>query len=408
MEKNIKNYLILYLVVLFSFSIFFLYIKHDVGNDSTISEWLINYSGGFTKRGIIGQISIYFSRLFNLELRDTILIFQSIIITCYFLLIYFFLKNIKIEKIFLLAIFSPIFLLHPVAEIEILARKEVFIFIIFLTFLFIPFYKKNLRYFFKLIFFIIGILIWEPLIFFIPFWLAIDIVDNKIEKINLKLFKEIIFYVPAILIAIYIPFNQISDLGHAEMVKVLKNEFNENCYTSCSLLISKQGIYQHFQAQFHKYSFEVLLRYFLIYLIGFGPLFILLKNSRLKWSKVFLFKKFKNMLWPYLILLSPVIALHAMGYDWGRWVNISYVFSLVSYIYFYKNNLLIINQNRIENNFITKLKKSYFIFLFIIFCFGWNPKTVISGDVASFPGYRIPYKVFKILDTKDKLIKVIK
>ena len=24
-------------------------------------------------------------------------------------------------------------------------------------------------------------------------------------------------------------------------------------------------------------------------------------------------------------------------------------------------------------------------------------KTVITGDVASFPGYRIPYKVFKIL-----------
>ena len=40
-------------------SFFFLEIKHDVGNDSTISEWLINYSGGFTKRGIIGQISIF-------------------------------------------------------------------------------------------------------------------------------------------------------------------------------------------------------------------------------------------------------------------------------------------------------------------------------------------------------------
>jgi len=397
MKKNIKNYLIIYLTALFSFSVFFLYIKHDVGNDSTISEWLINYSGGFTKRGIIGQISIDFSRLFNLELRDTIFIFQSTIIACYFLLIYFFLKNIKVERIFLLAIFSPIFLLYPVAEIEVLARKEVFIFIIFLTFLFIPFYKKNLKYFFKLIFFIIGILIWEPLIFFIPFWLAIDIVDNKIEKIDFKLFKEIIFYFPGILIVGYFAFNPISKLGHTEMVKVLNNEFNEHCYMSCALLLDKQGIYQHFQSQFHKYSFEVLLRYFLIYLIGFGPLFILLKNSRLKRNQTFFFKKFKNMLSPYLILLSPVIILHGMGYDWGRWVNISYVFSIVSYIYFYKKNLLKINQNRIKNNFISKLKNGYFIFLFIIFCFGWNPKTVISGDVASFPGYRIPYKIFKIL-----------
>jgi hypothetical protein len=35
---------------------------------------------------------------------------------------------------------------------------------------------------------------------------------------------------------------------------------------------------------------------------------------------------------------------------------------------------------------------------FVIYCFGWNPKTVITGDVASFPGYRIPYKVFKLLN----------
>ena len=41
--------------------VFFVYQKHDVGNDSTISEWLINYSGGFTKRGLVGQLSIYLS-----------------------------------------------------------------------------------------------------------------------------------------------------------------------------------------------------------------------------------------------------------------------------------------------------------------------------------------------------------
>ena len=57
-------------------SVCFLYLKHDVGNDSTISEWIINYSGGFTKRGLIGQISIYFSRFFDSELRDIILYFQ--------------------------------------------------------------------------------------------------------------------------------------------------------------------------------------------------------------------------------------------------------------------------------------------------------------------------------------------
>ena len=394
MKKNIQNYLILYLFVLFSFSVFFLYMKHGVGNDSTISEWLINYSGGFTKRGIIGQISIFFSRLFDLDLRFVIFIFQAVAVAIYFLLIYLFLKNVKCERLLLLALFTPIFLLYPVAEIEVLARKEVFIFIILLAYTFIP---SNLKNLYTLIFLTIGILIWEPLIFFIPFWFAIDIINNKIEKIDFKFFKKILFYFPAIFIAFYIAFNPLSEEHWLKMVNVLQNDFNEACYMSCGLLLTKKNIYQHFQADLEKYSFEVLLRYFLFYLIGFGPLFILLINSKIKEKKIFFFKKFKNMFLPYLILLSPVIVLFAMGYDWGRWVNISYVFSIITYVYLYKNNLIILDKIKIKNNFITKLNKKYFIFLFIIFCFGWNPKTVMTGDTASFPGYRVPYKVFKIL-----------
>ncbi len=79
MEIKIKKQLFIYLLILFFFSIFHLNIKSSVGNDSTIAEWLINYTGGFTKRGIIGQISIFFSRLFSSDLRDIIFYFQSII-----------------------------------------------------------------------------------------------------------------------------------------------------------------------------------------------------------------------------------------------------------------------------------------------------------------------------------------
>ena len=34
---------------------------------------------------------------------------------------------------------------------------------------------------------------------------------------------------------------------------------------------------------------------------------------------------------------------------------------------------------------------------FIIYAFGWNPQTIITGDVSSFPGYRIPYKSIQML-----------
>ena len=45
-------------------------------------------------------------------------------------------------------------------------------------------------------------------------------------------------------------------------------------------------------------------------------------------------------------------------------------------------------------------KKHFFQIIdifFIIFFFGWTPKTSIVGDVGSKPGYQIPRKALKII-----------
>ena len=127
--KKLKSYLFFYFLILLSFSYFYLFIKHQVGNDSTISEWLINYEGGFTKRGIMGQIAIYLSRIFDSELRWVIYLLQSAFCTTYFVLLYNFFKNTNFDRISILAIFTPIFILYPIAEIEVLGRKEILLFL---------------------------------------------------------------------------------------------------------------------------------------------------------------------------------------------------------------------------------------------------------------------------------------
>ena len=396
MKKNINFYIFIYLSILFLFSVFFLYQKHDVANDSTISEWLINYEGGFTKRGLIGQLAIYLSNFFIIKLRDTIFILQTFLIGAYFFLIYNFLKNVVYNKIFIFAIFTPIFILYPIAEIEVLARKEIFIFIYLLIYTFIPIREKKHKFYYKFFLFPVAVLIWEPVIFFILFFFFLDLIENNIKKINKLFCFKIISYFPSILLALYIALNPISEESHNLMRSSLMENFNENCYMSCQLLKTKSSIYQQFQGNFDKYSIEIFVRYILIIIIGFGPLFILLFNSKLK-NKIFFLDKFNNLLFPYLILLSPVIFLFAMGYDWGRWVNISYVISIISFIYIYKYNLITLSEEFLDNKLLKNINKNIFIFIVIIYCFGWNPKTAITGDVASFPGYRIPYKTLKII-----------
>ena len=396
MKSKFDKIFFYYLSLLFFFSVIYLFNKHNVGNDSTISEWLINYSGGFTKRGLIGQICIFIANNFNANLRDVILFFQILLIAIYFILLFNFFQNIKINKIIILSIFTPIFILYPVAEIEVLARKEIFIFCILIFY----FSLKNIliKNFYKLIFLPIAVLIWEPVIFYLFFFLAIDIFENKFEKLNKKFIINLIYYIPTVLIAFYIALNPMTLQEHDLMSKYLKNNFNEICYMSCALLKSKSSIYDQFYWNYNKYSFEVFLRYSLIILFGFGPLIFLTINSSLKNSKLIFFKNFNNIFYPITIILSPVILLFAMGYDWGRWVNISYVFSIVLYIFLYKEKKIILSSNFLNSKLSNYLNnKKIFVIIVIIFCFGWNPKTVMTGDVASNPLWKIPYNASKII-----------
>ena len=64
-----KNFL-LFIIFSIIFAVFFLYVKHNVGNDSSVSEWLVNYNGGFTRRGLGGEIAIMVANLFDFSLRQ--------------------------------------------------------------------------------------------------------------------------------------------------------------------------------------------------------------------------------------------------------------------------------------------------------------------------------------------------
>ena len=382
---NSIKYFKLYISILFVFSVFYLHGKYNVGNDSTVSEWLINYEGGFTKRGLIGQITISISEFFNFSLRQSILFFQIFSIGIYYLLLINFFKSVKFNKIILLSIFTPIFLLYPVSEIEVLGRKEIIIFSFYLTYLTLQNFKQ--KNYFRIFLLPLLMLIWEPVVFFFIFWLIVDYIEGVFDKNYKSLIKYLFSFIPAILIGIYIVLNPISEIDHKNMAIFLKENFNENCYMSCALLLSKSSIYDQFQANFNLFNFQIFLRYFLIILIGFGPLFILIKFSQ--------FRKLNNKMFLFLIA-PPIFVLFMMMSDWGRIVNIFYTFSIISFLSLYKKKLVLIN-NEISRNFFVKIlnKKNIYVFFFIIFCFGWNPKTSLTGDIGTNPLWKIPYNASK-------------
>jgi len=393
--KKFKIIFSIYLSSLLIICIFQLYHKHTGGADSTMSEWFINYQGGFTKRGIVGEISFIIANLTNSDLRFIIFLFQISLVFLYFLSIYNFIYKLDINYYILLIIFSPIFLLYPIAELEVLARKELFIFIGYIFFLNLCLNKKK-KYDLLFLIFILPLLslIWEPVIFFTLFFLIPLIFKYSIYE-KLKLLKLFPFFLPFILISLFIALNPISDENHLKMAKALANNFGEKCYMSCALLKSKSGIIDQFTYNVPHYSIEIIIRYLLIFLIGFGPLLIMAKISSIK-SKILLFNLFENLLYPFLFMVSPLLLLFAMGSDWGRWINITYNFAVIFFIFLLKDNSIKINYIYLDN-LLKKTKGYVLVVFFIIFCFSWNPKTNLTEDVASLPGYRIPYNFIKLI-----------
>ena len=158
---------------------------------------------------------------------------------------------------------------------------------------------------------------------------------------------------------------------------------------SCALLLSKSSIQDQYNAVFELLSFEVLIRYGLIIIIGFFPMFTMIYFIGLSLS-------IKIMLISFVSF--PIIILFSMMTDWGRVVNMFYTFSILTFLSLYKNKIINFdNFNKKKfDNIVMKNKKIFFI-LFIVFSFGWNPKTSMTGDIATNPLWKIPYNASKRL-----------
>jgi hypothetical protein len=145
-----------------------------------------------------------------------------------------------------------------------------------------------------------------------------------------------------------------------------------------------------------KFKIIYALRYLIIIIVGFFPLYLLSVFSKIKSkNQVLLISKFKNLFFPFLLAFLPSTVLYLVMYDWARVVHISYTFSILTFLYLIKKNFIELSNQKVQTSYISKAPKKFFIIVFFLFAFGWNPKVVMVDDVASKPIYATPYKFYK-------------
>ena len=391
-NTNFDRYFFFYLIFILGSSIFFINNSYLLDTNNSIAEWVINYQGGFGRRGLIGELFLLISSITGIYLKNVILYFLVIIFVLYYLLIYLFFLNLNLNKIFIIAIYSPLFIIFPIAELEGLGRKDVIIPFSFLVFSY--FYNKldfkNLAIL-LLFFYTPLILIHEVSIFYLPFFYFIIFLKlKKLSFLNIFLFViiTIIF-----LSTIYILSNSIhTDNEIFIMCEKLINLYNTKCGLGAYVL---NRTVQDNISELGGLKIIDIIRALWIYCLGSFALIFCVVNSKYKKNKLnFLFKKI-NFNFIFFIFLLPTFIPFMIAVDWGRWFNLSYTMSILFYFFCFKNNLIKLNQNYYFYLFNKILNKKYiFIILILIVCFSWNPKSVYSEDIGSIPVYRIIEKIF--------------
>ena len=74
--KKYKNLFLFYILIISVLSVYYLMGLNIVITNNAIAEWLINYQGGFVRRGFLGEFIYQISLFFKLNLRFAFLILQ--------------------------------------------------------------------------------------------------------------------------------------------------------------------------------------------------------------------------------------------------------------------------------------------------------------------------------------------
>jgi len=387
MFSNNKILLTYFLYLALGFILFLTLHINEFPTKYIFTDWLINYEGGFVRRGLIGQVIFELSKFLNFQIKFVMLFFQITIYSIYFLLFYLLLSKRKTNFFWLLIIFSPISFLYPMAELEALGRKDIFVITFFLIFSMINYKKLNTLVFSFILLFSLSCLIHEITIFYIFHYLFVFYIKNKFF-INQKIDKQhylIFFLFFGILLYLNLYLHNFVIIGD------IVNSYNYEDFTSLSGSFShiSPSIDSVFLNTFNNINAAPVVRYVFLILINTIPFLYFVKIKNEHENKYF---NSQNIFFTVILLSIP---LYLLILDWGRVIYINHNFFIIIIILIF--NLDLVNENYLQTKLKT-LSKRVKIFSFIIICLSFSPKLLITDDLGSIPLYKSVTKIFKIIN----------
>ncbi len=355
-NSNIIYYKSLFILI----SIFFLskiYISYEeiLGDGWAYNNLFINYSAGFVRRGLLGEIFFQVNEFFNI---GPLYFFTTILFFAYFLQIFFFYKILKKYsdyKFFVtIIILSPVLLLFYIYDLNVFLTKDVLINLTILFHVYIVNKNVDEKNYKKILLFVLiplltlNLINHENQVFFIPFHLLITLYffNNRVDgSLNVKCLKTyLILLIPIIIL--------LMTSASFEKLFIIKDSISKfdvtifNQFTgNFNLVIGgfiKWHFFYHDVFDFIRLFFCFSLSIFLIYVCF--DYFIKNKIIHIR----------DSLASKYLLVILPSFTILLIMLDHGRSLHLLSMHMISFY--------LLLNVNKIElNDLLLKINKNYFL-----------------------------------------------
>jgi len=351
------------------------------------SDWLINYQGGFVRRGLIGEFFYRVYTFFNIPLDIVVLFFVSLF---YLFFAFFFIKILKKISFNLtntLIIFSPLSFLYPFMDQKVSGRKDI---MFILSILILCFFLEKIKFQHQKYLVISLILITtfshSGFFVYIPLFLLIFFIINHNENFLRILRELIIIGFGATTLFVLIMFNtSVSDSSIIDICNSI-SEYLPRCGNSDyieTLNWSMQYEIQLVNQIWNKQNY--ISFYFIAFLIANFPLMYVLFYSKIEKKKL----SNINPLFIFILINIFTLPIYYIGADYGRYMYLSYLSLSIIYFKSLSSNFLT-PQIKLRN--INKYFAVLIIFLFsftwtIPHCCGNNFKFIYKKPISKIFGY---------------------
>lgn len=323
------------------------------------SDWLINYQAGFIRRGLIGEFFFKISSFTKIRLDFLLLFF---VITLYIIFYYNFfkiIKEIKLKLVDLFIILSPLSFFYTAFEQKASGRKDI-IFLALLS-LFIIIIKKLSpikQIYVMILFTTITSLTHSGLIFYNIYFLVLFLCFNHNLDIKKNILLSSLFITSSLFILILISYN--STLSNTDLNILCESilQYLPNCGKSDYINTLTWGLDKNLAGnKLLWFDLKYFIFYFFAFIFCFGFLFYSSAKSN-----------FYNINFLYILIICFILTLplYYIGADYGRYLHVSYISSILIY-YFLLNQGIII-----RNNLSQKISKILLISLIFIYSFTWT------------------------------------